>query len=297
MYTPTLSKDSVGVSIIVVVIKSCLHYTVISANGTGGCGMQLIRCPKCKQEIILNEAQVNLLRSNGQLLCSCPACKYLFNYTYQNSYKRPFKFTVLAALGRGTFLKNGDLILNHSEYHYNALQHTVSKRVVVPSGPQGYVEVAIPQKIKTHEELSEYLDNYSLWGKDNQGQTDDVYISVSELSKCEDSSNFYKYMDWFVVLTTDNKLLTCITEDSGYEPMLIYRDFLVDELNFTLENEYGLTNMVGKFTYQGNSFILEYDVECNSVFFSVDIKDEKIPKCFFETISYLEKLDAEKYKS
>lgn len=286
-----------GVSIIVVVIKIYLHYTVVSINGDGGCGMRIIRCPKCKQEIILNEAQVNLLRSNGQLLCSCPACKYLFNYTYQNSYKRPFKFTVLAALGRGTSLKNGDIILNHSEYHYNALQHTVSKRVVVPSGPQGDVEVAIPQKIKTHEELSEYLDNYSLWEKDNQDQTDDAYICLSELSKCNNSSNLYKYRDWFVVLTADNKLSTAITNGGGYEPILLYREYLINECGFTLENEYGLTNMIGVYSYNGNFFVLEYDVDCDAIFFSVDIKDEKIPKCFFETISYLEKLDAEKYKS
>ena len=223
--------------------------------------------------------------------------KYLFNYTYQNSYKRPFKFTVLAALGRGTSLKNGDIILNHSEYHYNALQHTVSKRVVVPSGPQGDVEVAIPQKIKTHEELSEYLDNYSLWEKDNQDQTDDAYICLSELSKCNNSSNLYKYRDWFVVLTADNKLSTAITNGGGYEPILLYREYLINECGFTLENEYGLTNMIGVYSYNGNFFVLEYDVDCDAIFFSVDIKDEKIPKCFFETISYLEKLDAEKYKS
>ena len=138
--------------------------------------------------------------------------------------------------------------------------------------------------------------DYSSSGKADNDQTDGAYVALSEIRACGSSSNLCKYMDRFVVITTDNKLLTCITGDSGYEPILIYRDCLTDELRFTLENEYGLTNMVEKFTYHGNSFILEYDVDCNSVFFSVDIKDEKIPKCFFETISYLEKIDVEKLK-
>ena len=90
--------------------------------------------------------------------------------------------------------------------------------------------------------------------------------------------------------------MTAITGDSGYEPILIYRDCLTDELNFTLKNEHGLTNMVEEFTYRGDSFVLEYNMDCNCVFLSVDVKDEKIPKCFFETISYLEKIDVERFK-
>ena len=122
------------------------------------------------------------------------------------------------------------------------------------------------------------------------------YVNLSELCPCENSSNLYQYMDLFVVITTDNKLLTAITADSGYEPLLIYRDCLTDELHFTLETEYGLTDMVGEYSYGGNSFVLEYDADCDSVYFSVDIKDEKIPKCFFETVSYLEKIDVKKFK-
>ena len=121
--------------------------------------MQLIRCPKCKEEIILDEARANLLSANGHLLCSCPACKSLFDYCHSKSYKRPIKFTILAVLGRGTPMKHGDIIFNHPDYRYNASQHSVSKRVVIPGGPQGYVEFAVPPKIKTHEELSVYLDN------------------------------------------------------------------------------------------------------------------------------------------
>ena len=114
-------------------MKSHLQYNMIRTKG--GSGMQTIRCPKCKKEIILNETQVNLLRSNGQLLCSCSACQYVFDHNYQKPYKRPFKFTVLAVLGRGTPLKNADIILNHSDCHYNASQHSVSKQVTIPDGP------------------------------------------------------------------------------------------------------------------------------------------------------------------
>ena len=90
--------------------------------------------------------------------------------------------------------------------------------------------------------------------------------------------------------------MTAVAVDVGYEPMLLYRDFLTDELHFTLETEYGLTNMIAEFTYHGNSFTLDYDADCDSVFLSVNIKDEKIPKCFFEAVSALEKIDIEKYK-
>ena len=130
----------------------------------------------------------------------------------------------------------------------------------------------------------------------NKYQTDDTYVTLSEIRAGGGSSNLYRYMDLFVVITTDNKLLTAITGDSGYEPMLLYRDYLTDELSFTLESEYGLTNMVAEFIYQGNSFVLNYDVDCDAIYFSVDIKDEKVPKCFFETISNLEKIDVKKFK-
>jgi len=133
--------------------------------------------------------------------------------------------------------------------------------------------------------------------KADKKQTDDAYVDRSALRACEGSSNLYKYMDMFVVMTTDNKLLTAITGDLGYEPLLIYRDCLTDELNFTLENEYGLTDMVGNYTYNGDSYRLQYDMDCDAIYFSVDIKDEKIPKYFFETVSYLEKLDVKKYKN
>ena len=141
-----------------------------------------------------------------------------------------------------------------------------------------------------------YCYDCSLSGKADKDQTDDAYVALSELRACGNSSNFCKYMDLFVVITTDNKLMSIITYDTGYEPLLIYRDYLIDELNFTLENEYGLTDMVNEYTYHGNSFILKYDMLCDAIYFSVDIKDEKIPKCFFETISYLEKIDVKKFK-
>ena len=121
-------------------------------------------------------------------------------------------------------------------------------------------------------------------------------INLSELCACGDSSKLYQYMDTFVVVTSDNRLLAAIISDCGFEPLLRYRDCLINELHFTLENEYGLTNMVGDYTYQGNSFILEYDMDCDTIYFSVDIKNETIPSCFFETISYLEKIDVKKSK-
>ena len=122
-------------------------------------------------------------------------------------------------------------------------------------------------------------------------QTDNTYLSLAEIQGCESSSKCYNYMGFFVVRTNDNKLLTAIAGDSGYEPMLIYRDYLINELNFTLKNDYGLTNMVAEYTYHGDSYVLEYDELCNGIYLSVDIKDEKIPKRFFETVSFLEKID------
>ena len=130
----------------------------------------------------------------------------------------------------------------------------------------------------------------------DKSQPKNVHVALSELCACDGSSKIYKYADWFAIQTKDNKLMTAIAVDAGYEPMLLYRDFLTDELNFTLENNYGLTNMAAEFTYHGNFFILEFDAECDAVYLSVDIKDEKIPKCFFDAVSDLKKIDIEKYK-
>ena len=130
----------------------------------------------------------------------------------------------------------------------------------------------------------------------DKSQPKNVHVALSELCACDGSSKIYKYADWFAIQTKDNKLMTAIAVDAGYEPMLLYRDFLTDELNFTLENNYGLTNMAAEFTYHGNFFILEFDAECDAVYLSVDIKDEKIPKWFFDAVSDLKKIDIEKYK-
>lgn len=121
--------------------------------------MQEIKCPKCKIKFSLTPSQIDLLKSRGMVLCSCPACKHFFDYKYSKPYKRPVKYMLASIFGKRTPLNNGDIVLNHSDCHYNAAQHSVSKRVVIPNGPQGYVEYKIPLKIKTHEELSIYLDN------------------------------------------------------------------------------------------------------------------------------------------
>lgn len=133
-------------------------------------------------------------------------------------------------------------------------------------------------------------------GKGDKIQTDDAYVSLSDFCASEKNSKLYTYMDITVLITTDNKLSAFIVSDTGYEPMVLYRDHLIDELGFTLEKEYGLTDMTQEYSYKGNSFHLEYDADSDTIFFQVDIKNEKIPKYFFETVSYLENIDVTKCK-
>lgn len=269
--------------------------------------MQTVRCPKCREDIILNEAQINLLRANGRVLCSCSACKHIFDHTHKERYKRPLKFTVLSALGKGTPLKNGDAVLNHPDHHYHAAGHFVSKRVIISGGAQGAVEFTIPRKIKTHEELSAYLDaeaakqGCAQCGAPDETQADDAFVSLSELTPCEENHptgyRHYRYMDMFLSLSGDDRLSYVITGDTGYQPMLLYRDHLTEELGFKQENDYGLTDMVQEYSYKGFRFVLDFCADADTISFDVYMKDEKVPKCFFETALLLDRIDVSKFKS
>ena len=57
-------------------------------------------------------------------------------------------------------------------------------------------------------------------------------INLSELCACGDSSKLYQYMDTFVVVTSDNRLLAAIISDCGFEPLLRYRDCLINKVAF-----------------------------------------------------------------
>lgn len=114
----------------------------------------------------------------------------------------------------------------------------------------------------------------------------------NDLRTSENSSNIYKYMGLTVVARSDNTYSTVISLDVGYRPLLLYRDHLINELGFTLENEYGITDMTQEYSYKGNSYSLVYwSYDLDMIMFNVHAENEKIPKCFFETALYLKRLD------
>ncbi len=131
-------------------------------------------------------------------------------------------------------------------------------------------------------------------------QLTDEYIHLSDLNLPEEilpsGSKMFSYGGFYVLLRK-NQLSILIESDVEYRAMLLYRDCLVDELGFTLENEYGLTDMIQTYSYNGNTFCLEYDSYVDEmIFFNVHFENEKIPKCYFEVASYLQNIDVAKFK-
>lgn len=124
---------------------------------TRGDEMDQIRCPECRNNFLPDQLMLASLERAGSAIAKCPYCQHVFVYSRKRIYKRPFKFLLFSLMGKGTPLKDGDLVQCGSELRYSARNHCVYERVVIPNGPQGYSERTIPKQIKTHEELCDYL--------------------------------------------------------------------------------------------------------------------------------------------
>lgn len=60
------------------------------------------------------------------------------------------------------------------------------------------------------------------------------------------------------VVLDNNVRSIYITDDEGYKPIIECRDILIDEMNFTLETEYGITDMTQDYSYQDKKYFLKY---------------------------------------
>ena len=67
---------------------------------------------------------------------------------------------------------------------------------------------------------------------------------------------------------------------------------LINRLGFVLEEEYGVTDMVQKYSCQGFSFTLEYmGYDMDAIFFRVHTEGEEIPQCYLDAAEYLNSLE------
>lgn len=117
--------------------------------------MDKVKCPKCRQKTELKEEQQAMLDGRGEILVLCSHCGKLF--THEKKYKRPAKYVLYTILGIGTSLKHADMETVYRDYFYLVKTHCVSRRVCIPNGPQGYLEIRLPKEIRTKEELVDYL--------------------------------------------------------------------------------------------------------------------------------------------
>jgi len=138
------------------------------------------------------------------------------------------------------------------------------------------------------EEFEE-LKNLSFQPKEPTS-IDDDHVRLSDWHTDE---NYYQY-NGIVGFVFNDMFSTIISCDTSYEAMLLYRKHLTEQLGFTLENECGITEMTQEYTYQGWEFKLFF-YEDESIFFKGQVKNGIMPKCYFDTVSYLREVDVSQY--
>ena len=105
------------------------------------------------------------------------------------------------------------------------------------------------------------------------------------------NSGAYRYKN-LLIQRRKGEYVLCLAGDMGYRPILQYREALINRLGFVLEEEYGVTDMVQKYSCQGFSFTLEYmGYDMDAIFFRVHTEDEEIPQCYLKAAEYLNSLE------
>lgn len=135
--------------------------------------------------------------------------------------------------------------------------------------------------------------------ENNKMLDEEEFIDLSEPDEeisCSGSTHYMYKENIFFFKVGNDRYSTIIAGDVGYKPIIIYRDFLIDKLGFTLENDYGLTDMIQEYTYKGNTYYLKYlsyDLDCIS--WEIKIPDGKIPKTFLDVAIMLDEIDISEY--
>lgn len=107
-------------------------------------------------------------------------------------------------------------------------------------------------------------------------------------------------MSNIISLNIDNQSLTelsgdgdlksiIVAYDEGYQPIIEFRDILINKLGFQLETEYGITDMTQIFNYQNKKYELKYYSEDDMIFFETNVKDESQLNFFRTVAAYLKK--------
>ena len=111
-------------------------------------------------------------------------------------------------------------------------------------------------------------------------QPDYNYINLSELRTMDNFSPFgskvYSHLG-LICHVQKNQFYVLIEYDISYEVIMLYMDCLENKFGLTLENSYGITDITQIYSYNENTFYLQYlSYGGETIEFSVDIKDEKI---------------------
>ena len=79
-------------------------------------------------------------------------------------------------------------------------------------------------------------------------------------------------------------VLTC---DEGYAPIMEYRDTLIEKLGFTIENEYGLEDIIYELSYQNKQYSLKYICDEEMIIFEAIINNDEELKIFRESAIHM----------
>ena len=92
----------------------------------------------------------------------------------------------------------------------------------------------------------------------------------------------------------DGSRFIVLLTDEGYEPMLRYRDILLEKFNFELLSEYGLIDMVNVFSYKNNNYTLCYDCDGEMVSLETHPRTDDELNEFRKISAYLQSVDIKK---
>lgn len=133
-----------------------------------------------------------------------------------------------------------------------------------------------------------------------ENNNEEVLIDLSEPNEdieCSKSESYmYKNKTLFFKRSSGGyaSIINC---DAWYKPMIIYRDFLTEKLGFTLEKEYGLTDIFHEYTYKGYTYYLKCLSDgIDVISWEFKSTDEKIPKTFLDVAIVLSEIDVSQYE-
>ena len=101
-----------------------------------------------------------------------------------------------------------------------------------------------------------------------------------------------------IEISKDNGLKSIIIiYDEGYQPIIEFREILINEVGFKLEKEFGITDMTQIFTYKNKEYILKYDSDEDVILLEANIENEIELNFYRSLAAYLKSKHQKKNKS